>query len=247
MRRMRSWPRFEGDGAAIKGPETKTDAILSCPCCFAIVCLDCQRHAKFLHQYRAVFVQNCQVLRTERLRAPGLALNPNRNLSGLDRPGGPRSRRWVTCCCVSCAGHVLASTCMPGEQTRRSAKRTRLRQANAASGLAGRRARCRRQRALPRTMQVLRGMAAWRTVCRALPGLGASEALPGLAASLDACSSCPHERALMPPCAESFPPTCNVYRQKWVCWMRTRSSTFMTSFLPTDSLSGRCVDSSPAA
>mmetsp|Transcript_53081 Transcript_53081/g.77821 ORF Transcript_53081/g.77821 Transcript_53081/m.77821 type:complete len:81 (+) Transcript_53081:132-374(+) len=33
-----------------------------------MLCIDCQRHSKYLHQYRAMFVQNCQVLRTQRLR-----------------------------------------------------------------------------------------------------------------------------------------------------------------------------------
>ena len=64
---------FEGDGAAMQGPRTTTDAILSCPCCFNLLCIDCQRHDRFLHQYRAMFVQNCQVQRTERLRDPAAA------------------------------------------------------------------------------------------------------------------------------------------------------------------------------
>jgi E2F-associated phosphoprotein len=30
-----------------------SDAVLSCPCCFNIVCMDCQRHQKYLNQFRA--------------------------------------------------------------------------------------------------------------------------------------------------------------------------------------------------
>eukprot|EP00957_Ditylum_brightwellii_P015726 1185928-Ditylum_brightwellii.AAC.1 len=30
-----------------------SDAILSCPCCFTILCMDCQRHTKYVNQYRA--------------------------------------------------------------------------------------------------------------------------------------------------------------------------------------------------
>ena len=30
-----------------------TDAVLSCPCCFNIVCMDCQRHQKYMNQFRA--------------------------------------------------------------------------------------------------------------------------------------------------------------------------------------------------
>ena len=30
-----------------------SDAVLSCPCCFNIVCMDCQRHQKYINQFRA--------------------------------------------------------------------------------------------------------------------------------------------------------------------------------------------------
>jgi hypothetical protein len=39
----------------------KTDAILSCPSCFSILCVDCQRHTEYTNQYRAMFVKNCTV------------------------------------------------------------------------------------------------------------------------------------------------------------------------------------------
>ncbi|XP_027154664.1 E2F-associated phosphoprotein [Coffea eugenioides] len=38
-----------------------SDAVLSCPACFTTLCLDCQRHEKYLTQYRAVFVINCKI------------------------------------------------------------------------------------------------------------------------------------------------------------------------------------------
>ncbi|GMN52558.1 hypothetical protein TIFTF001_021704 [Ficus carica] len=38
-----------------------SDAVLSCPACFTTLSLDCQRHEKYLTQYRAVFVVNCKV------------------------------------------------------------------------------------------------------------------------------------------------------------------------------------------
>lgn len=38
-----------------------SDAVLSCPCCFEIVCMDCQQHEKYSNQYRAMFVMNIQV------------------------------------------------------------------------------------------------------------------------------------------------------------------------------------------
>ncbi|KAI4370749.1 hypothetical protein MLD38_019063 [Melastoma candidum] len=39
-----------------------TDAVLSCPGCFTTLCLECQRHEKYLTQYRAIFVMNCEVV-----------------------------------------------------------------------------------------------------------------------------------------------------------------------------------------
>ncbi len=38
-----------------------TDAVLSCPLCFSILCVDCQRHDRFKTQYRAMFASNCKV------------------------------------------------------------------------------------------------------------------------------------------------------------------------------------------
>mmetsp|Transcript_13026 Transcript_13026/g.19171 ORF Transcript_13026/g.19171 Transcript_13026/m.19171 type:complete len:203 (-) Transcript_13026:4055-4663(-) len=41
--------------------EKTTDAVLSCPCCFTTVCMDCQRHVKYPNQFRAMFVMNITV------------------------------------------------------------------------------------------------------------------------------------------------------------------------------------------
>ncbi|GIM06548.1 hypothetical protein Vretimale_10840, partial [Volvox reticuliferus] len=38
-----------------------SDAVLSCPGCFTTLCIDCQRHEKYHHQYRAMFVMNCTI------------------------------------------------------------------------------------------------------------------------------------------------------------------------------------------
>eukprot|EP00012_Vannella_robusta_P009652 CAMPEP_0206205938 /NCGR_PEP_ID=MMETSP0166-20121206/14557_1 /ASSEMBLY_ACC=CAM_ASM_000260 /TAXON_ID=95228 /ORGANISM="Vannella robusta, Strain DIVA3 518/3/11/1/6" /LENGTH=177 /DNA_ID=CAMNT_0053626131 /DNA_START=49 /DNA_END=582 /DNA_ORIENTATION=+ len=38
-----------------------TDAVLNCPSCFTLLCVDCQRHEIFSDQYRAMFVTNCKV------------------------------------------------------------------------------------------------------------------------------------------------------------------------------------------
>jgi hypothetical protein len=38
-----------------------SDAVLSCPCCFNIVCMDCQLHEYYKNQYRAMFVMGISV------------------------------------------------------------------------------------------------------------------------------------------------------------------------------------------
>jgi hypothetical protein len=38
-----------------------SDATLNCPCCFTLLCLDCQQHDYYSNQFRAMFVKNCVV------------------------------------------------------------------------------------------------------------------------------------------------------------------------------------------
>ncbi|CAG0898499.1 unnamed protein product, partial [Darwinula stevensoni] len=47
------------DEKSMKLPHS--DAILNCPCCMSMLCLDCQRHELYSGQYRAMFVFNCIV------------------------------------------------------------------------------------------------------------------------------------------------------------------------------------------
>ncbi|VEU36023.1 unnamed protein product [Pseudo-nitzschia multistriata] len=78
-------PAAAADGAPVSGGETGTtrtqrpqqqqqqqrvvemykprssDAVLSCPCCFNIVCMDCQKHKRYANQYRAMFVMGIAV------------------------------------------------------------------------------------------------------------------------------------------------------------------------------------------
>ncbi|PIA59502.1 hypothetical protein AQUCO_00400410v1 [Aquilegia coerulea] len=42
-----------------------SDAVLSCPACFTTLCLESQRHEKIVTQYRAVFVENCEIKNEE--------------------------------------------------------------------------------------------------------------------------------------------------------------------------------------
>ncbi len=47
---------------------SESDAMLNCPCCFALLCVDCQRHETWVNQYRAVFVRNCRIERAKEIR-----------------------------------------------------------------------------------------------------------------------------------------------------------------------------------
>ncbi|CAM6106473.1 unnamed protein product [Calypogeia fissa] len=77
----------------------KSDAVLSCPACFTTLCIDCQRHEKYVHQYRAMFVSNCRILENQRLRLPAhrqTRKNPRKkqaaaNLEGDREQGAPET------------------------------------------------------------------------------------------------------------------------------------------------------------
>jgi len=47
-----------------------SDAVLNCPACFTVLCLDCQRHELYNTQYRAMFVVNCTVNTEQKLKFP---------------------------------------------------------------------------------------------------------------------------------------------------------------------------------
>ncbi len=54
----------EDDEAWMKQKTENSDAVLSCPMCFTLLCLDCQRHVKYHSQFRAMFVENVVVSET---------------------------------------------------------------------------------------------------------------------------------------------------------------------------------------
>lgn len=62
-------PRAQGTVTANQRPlnewsklkKRESDATLNCPCCLTLLCLDCQRHALYKTQYRAMFVLNCRI------------------------------------------------------------------------------------------------------------------------------------------------------------------------------------------
>jgi len=55
-------------GGLAKAPNSS--AVLSCPACFQVVCIDCQQHWEYKHQFRAMFVMNCSVDTSSSLTFP---------------------------------------------------------------------------------------------------------------------------------------------------------------------------------
>ena len=51
------------------GKARPSDATLSCPCCFTVICYDCQRHETYRNQFRAMFVANCHISEDSLLRS----------------------------------------------------------------------------------------------------------------------------------------------------------------------------------
>ncbi|XP_015918514.1 E2F-associated phosphoprotein [Parasteatoda tepidariorum] len=68
-RRSYIFPTKQTSSSKVK-PLPNSDAVLNCPACLSLLCLDCQRHDIYKSQYRAMFVTNCTVIETETLNYP---------------------------------------------------------------------------------------------------------------------------------------------------------------------------------
>merc|ERR1712223_1805246 len=51
-------------------PSKNSSAVLNCPACFVVLCIDCQQHEIYQHQYRAMFVMNCKEDKAKKLTFP---------------------------------------------------------------------------------------------------------------------------------------------------------------------------------
>lgn len=87
-----------------------SDAVLSCPCCFATVCMNCQQHERFPNQYRAMFVMNVSVSWEDRL-----VYSPKDRKLVEFHEGNPKSQTtpdgkpiYYRVCCASCQTHVAS-------------------------------------------------------------------------------------------------------------------------------------------
>ncbi|CAG0883887.1 unnamed protein product [Cyprideis torosa] len=63
-----------------------SDAVLNCPCCMGMVCLDCQRHEIYSNQYRAMFVFNCKVDFSSTLFCPKVTRGKKKKKSKKEPP-----------------------------------------------------------------------------------------------------------------------------------------------------------------
>lgn len=49
----------------------QSDETLQCPCCFALLSVQCQPHTQYEGQFRALYVVNCNTIRSKRLNIEG--------------------------------------------------------------------------------------------------------------------------------------------------------------------------------
>ncbi|KAI3949853.1 hypothetical protein MKW92_003317 [Papaver armeniacum] len=87
-----------------------SDAVLTCPACFTTLCLECQRHEKYLTQYRAIFVVNCKIKINQVLRPsnqkPKTSKKRGRDRGGVDEVGASNKETFKPVCCVVCSTEV---------------------------------------------------------------------------------------------------------------------------------------------
>ncbi|KAL2945953.1 hypothetical protein AAZX31_U017800 [Glycine max] len=86
-----------------------SDAVLSCPACFTTLCLECQRHEKYLTQYRAVFVVNCKIGNDKVLKQnTSRSRKRNRGKEGFDGDDAHSTNieTFKQVCCSVCSTEV---------------------------------------------------------------------------------------------------------------------------------------------
>ncbi|KAK8698687.1 hypothetical protein V6N13_114796 [Hibiscus sabdariffa] len=86
-----------------------SDAVLSCPGCFTTLCLECQRHEKYVTQYRAIFVVNCKI-ETEKVRQekvkPKKSGKRRRETGEEEAAAGAGVETFKAVCCLVCSTEV---------------------------------------------------------------------------------------------------------------------------------------------
>ncbi|KQK00473.1 E2F-associated phosphoprotein [Brachypodium distachyon] len=89
-----------------------SDAVLSCPACFTTLCLDSQRHEKYVNQYRAMFVRNCKI-RTDQILREGKGKWKNHKVRAVNSSSTPEAENkgavYHPVCCEICSTEVGVS------------------------------------------------------------------------------------------------------------------------------------------
>ncbi|KAL5993413.1 hypothetical protein ACLOJK_014338 [Asimina triloba] len=83
-----------------------SDAILSCPACFTTLCLDCQRHEKYVTQFRAMFVVNCNVMKNQVLRERKVSKPKRTNRPTDSKEDLEKGAVFRPVCCSVCSTEV---------------------------------------------------------------------------------------------------------------------------------------------
>ncbi|KAK9115106.1 hypothetical protein Syun_021903 [Stephania yunnanensis] len=86
-----------------------SDAILSCPACFTTLCIDCQRHEKYVSQYRAIFTVNCKIKTDQVLRQSSQKSRKGKNTasSSENKAAAPAlGETFKPVCCMVCSTEV---------------------------------------------------------------------------------------------------------------------------------------------
>lgn len=80
-----------------------SDAVLNCPACMTLLCLDCQGHDIYEHQYRAMFVKNCHVDTTEVLKQPLQKKKRTKKQKTLDTTNNETEDNFHPVKCTECS------------------------------------------------------------------------------------------------------------------------------------------------
>ncbi|XP_010249646.1 PREDICTED: E2F-associated phosphoprotein [Nelumbo nucifera] len=84
-----------------------SDAVLSCPACFTTLCLECQRHEKYVTQYRAIFVVNCKIRSDQILRQSKRKSRKSKRTTDFgESEDHVESETFKPVCCLVCSTEV---------------------------------------------------------------------------------------------------------------------------------------------
>ncbi|CAG2234945.1 E2F-associated phosphoprotein [Mytilus edulis] len=86
-----------------KSKRQNSDAVLNCPACMTLLCLDCQGHDVYENQYRAMFVKNCRVDTSELLKQPLQKKKRTKKQKTLDTTNNETEDNFHPVKCTECS------------------------------------------------------------------------------------------------------------------------------------------------